>query len=354
MSQDRFDYCIVGSTPLARLLAGLLAGTHGRSVLLQEGPHSGHGLSHGLDLSVMPLTRPESWALLGAGIAETLRLVTRIGGRGAYSRIDPILFADHAAGQQALGHIRHMAAAHGVAAEMTPSRFLGEGRQGLLLRDAVMLRRAALEPALEPWLTQAGVVPLAADAPLVIAADGSSRTTHAGADIAIAQTVLADDAAIVSRVPGALWPGLLHRVPVSTILTVPARPLAAPVMYQLDDGIVLRQQPGGGVLASGPGDVAALSERLGAVLDAALLAVHAGQASTTRLATTDGAPAVGRLAGHGADVVAGLGPVGAFLAPALARWLCGAALPAEAAWFGARVVDRPPGASPVAEFGSRP
>ena len=36
----------------------------------------------------------------------------------------------------------------------------------------------------------------------------------------------------------------------------------------------------------------------------------------------------------------GFGRIGAFLAPAIARWLCGEARPAENAWLGARLVDR--------------
>ena len=67
--------------------------------------------------------------------------------------------------------------------------------------------------------------------------------------------------------------------------------------------------------------------------------------------TADAAPAVGRLHGTGPDVLAGLGPIGAFLAPAIARWLCGVAVPAENTWLGARLVDREAVGSPVAEFG---
>jgi hypothetical protein len=52
----------------------------------------------------------------------------------------------------------------------------------------------------------------------------------------------------------------------------------------------------------------------------------------------------------GADVVVGLSCYGAFLVPALARWLCGTASSEEAAWFGARLVNRTHKAPPVDDY----
>ncbi|MNT89335.1 hypothetical protein D3C72_2300460 [compost metagenome] len=79
---------------------------------------------------------------------------------------------------------------------------------------------------------------------------------------------------------------------------------------------------------------------------------QAGQSSYETLLTADAAPALGRLRGTGPDIIAGLGPSGAFLAPAIARWLCGKGTAAESAWLGARLVDRQAVPSSVAEFGA--
>jgi len=54
-----------------------------------------------------------------------------------------------------------------------------------------------------------------------------------------------------------------------------------------------------------------------------------------RLATTDGAPLIGRLTPSNLIVIAGAGSVGAFLAPPLARLLAGVPSDEEQAWFAA-------------------
>ena len=350
MSQGDADFLVVGSSMLAQLLAGLLAAVHGKTVLLQGGnlPGTLHG---GLDLSVGAITRPESWALLAAVVPETARLVVKIGKRAALTRLDPIIFADGAAAQEGLGHIRHMAAAHGLAAERTPALQLGRMRAGLVLRDAAMLRRPLLAPALHVWLNELGVRRPDPDAPLHMEADGRAQGTLDGSPVDIGQTVLADDAAMLAHLPESLWPALLQRQPSSAILTPPLPPIAAPVMLQLDSGITLHQQAEGGVLACGPGSIAELAAQLRDLLGLPGAFEQAGQSSRVRLLTSDGAPAVGRVAGTGPDVLAGLGPVGAFLAPAVARWLCGTATARENAWFAARLVDRHPNGT-VTEIGA--
>ena len=350
MSQKRADFLVIGSAPLALLLAGLLASSHGKTVLLQRSERAGRRLQQGLDLSVAALTRPESWALLAQAVPETTKLVARIGKRAALARINPVFFADQAPGQQGLSHIRHMAAAYGMAAERTP--MLGDGRMALVLRDAVLLRRPVLEPALARWLSQLGVQQLDPGLAVTVAGDGQAHVKLEDEAIAVGQTILADDGAILAHLCEPLWPGLLQRQLASAILTQQLAPLAAPVMFDLDSGVVLQQQAEGGVLAQGNGNIAALAARLGPLLDRPGAFEQAGQASVTQMVTSDGAPALGRIGGTGPDILAGFGPTGAFLAPALARWLCGVASPSENAWFGARLVNRHGHNSSVSDIGA--
>ncbi len=354
MSQLKADFLIIGSSPLARLLAGLLASRHGKTVLLQARHLAGRRVRPGMHLSVGAITRPESWALLAATVPETTRLLRRIGTRGVLRRLDPILFADQAWGQAALGHIRHMAAGFGLAAERLPLHRMGPDREGLVLRDAVLLNRPVLEPALDRWLVQLGVRRLDPDMIIDVAGDGRAVVTLEDARIEIGQTLLADDAAILNHVPDFAWPALLHRQDASLILTRPVPPIAAPVMLALDAGIVLQQQQEGGVLGQGKGDIVGLAGQLGVLLGLPDAFEQAGQASIVSVSTRDGAPALGRVGGVGPDILAGFGPVGAFLAPALARWLCGVASPAENAWCGARLVNRDGGMAPVSDIGAMP
>jgi hypothetical protein len=353
MTEARADFVIVGSTPTARLIAGLLASAHGKSVVFSGESQSGYRLPRGLDLSVAPITRPETWALLKAGLPETLKLITRLGGRRTWSRVDPILFSEAAPGQEALAHIRHMALAFGHAAERIPAAAIGPRRDGLLLRDAVLLHRPSLEVALDKWLDQHGVRRRRDDEILTIRSDGSAELVSGEERLEIAQAVLADDPAIIAHVPTAQWPALLARRVTSTILTEPTKPIAAPVMHWLDTGLTLvQQQAGRGIAAMGPGAIDPFAASLGVLLDRERQFRQAGQSSYETLLPVDAAPAVGRLWGTGPDVLVGLGPGGAFLAPSIARWLCGKATAAENTWLAARLVDRGIAPSPVAEFGA--
>ena len=353
MTEARADFVIVGSTPTARLIAGLLASAHGKSVVFSGESQSGYRLARGVDLSVAPVTRPETWALLKAGVPETLKLISRIGGRRAWSRVNPILFSETGAGKEAMAHMRHLALAFGHAAEQLPAKVIGPGRDGLLLRDAVLLHRSTLEVALDKWLDQHGVRRVLEGEVLTVRADGSAWLASGEDRLDIAQAVLADDPAIIGHVPATQWPSLLLRRVASTILTEPTLPISAPVMHRLDTGLTLVQQAAGrGIVAMGPGAIDPFAAALGVLLDKERQYRQAGQSCYETLNASDAAPVVGRLRGTGPDIVAGLGASGAFLAPSIARWLCGKGTPAENAWLGARLVDRKTAPSPVAEFGA--
>lgn len=340
MTQTRVDFAIVGATPLARLLAGLLAGTHGRSVLLQGESHAGYRLPRHLDLSIGAITRPATWALLGDTAPEVRRLVTRIGKRAAVARLDPLLVAHSAAGQAALGHIRHMVAAFGLAAETFRGRGLPDGASGVLVRDAILLQLAAADAAVDDWLRRQCVERLGESELLTVYEDGSGLARRGDETIAIGQTILADDAALLSHLPESQWPDLLVRQSASTVLTGAVPPLPARVLHDLDSGLWVHQQAGGVMVACGPGSTGTTARRLAALVGDTHRFEQAGQSGYTSLVTRDGAPAVGRGAGIGPDVLAGLGPIGAVLAPAIARWLCDVATPAESAWMGSHLVNR--------------
>jgi hypothetical protein len=351
MTQAHADFAVLGATPQARLVAGLLASSHGKSVVFKGESQSGYRLSRGIDLSSALVTRPETWALLKSTLPETTKLVARIGKRGSWSRLDPIFFADSATGREALSHVRHMAAAFGHAAERVPATLLGSGRDGLVLRDAVMLHRAVLEPALDRWLEQCKVRRLDADTPLTLRGDGSAEAIAGDTTIEIGQTILADDDAILTHLPASQWPELLVRQVSSTILTEPTAAIAATVMHQHDTGVTLTQHTERGIVAFGPGSIDQFAAALGVLLGRARSFRQAGQSSYERILTSDGAPAVGRAGGAGPDILAGFDTIGAFLAPAIARWLCGVASESENIWLGARLVTRNPSGSIVADIG---
>jgi hypothetical protein len=353
MSETEFDFAVFGSTPLAQLLAGLLAGVHGRRIVLVGEVQARYRLVRGIDLSVAPMTRPESWALLTEAVPEVTRLVSRIGGRSAVSRVNPVFFAEGRLHGEALSHVHHMAQAFGIAVEPVARSLLGEGRQGVMLRDAVRINRAVLETGIGKWLDR-GDVARVSPQKVMIAPDGQVEILSVGVAHRARQAVLADDEAIMSWLPLRQWPSVLRRQQFTSILTTPTQPLAASIMVQFNSGMVLTQQAEGGIAAFGPGDMADFSVNLQALLGQNRQVEQAGQTGFQALLSLDGAPAFGRVAGVGADLVAGLGCAGAFFAPSLARWLSGTASDSEAAWFGARLVNRSGKTAPIEDYAPGP
>lgn len=334
---------------MARLVAGLLAGEHGRRVGFIGDSQSGYRLPRGIDLSVAPITRPETWALLQNGVTETTKLISRVGGRGAWQHVDPIFFAEGKPATEALSHIRHMATGFGLTIEPAATSLIGATRSGIVIRDAIRLNLPMLEPALDRWMAQQGVIFLSSDK-ISVAMDGSAVVTHGGEQIEAINTVLADSSAIIAHLPLRQWPTLLQRVHTSTILTTPAQPLASQVMADLDSGATLIQQEEGGIAGTGQGDLASFSRHLQHLLGTQRQVELAGQTAYPLLETSDGAPAVGRAAGAGTDVIAGFGSLGAFMAPALARWLAGNPSQTEADYFARRLVNRNAAKMPVADY----
>lgn len=349
MSQAEFDFAVFGSTPLAHLLAGLLAGAHGRTVVHIGESAAGYRLPRGIDLSVAPVTRPDTWSILTDTLPETLKLISQIAGRGGWGRVDPIYFADDEAAREALSHIGHMAAGFGLAIEPTAPSLLGGGRNGITIRDAIRLNRPLLEPALDRWLTRSGVTRATPDA-VTIQVDGRTELQSGETALVARQAILADDESIARWLPMRQWPKLLHRQHSASVLTTPTRSLASPLMVELDSGVTLLQQPEGGIAAFGQGRLASFSAHVQALLGHDRQVEQAGQTTFVALHTSDGGPAVGRVDGTGADVVAGMGSFGAFIVPALARWLAGKASTEENTWFGARLANRSGTAGPASEF----
>lgn len=352
MIEPRADFLIIGSTPLARLVAGLLASTHRKSVALLASSDARYRLAQGIDLSTGPITRPETWALLKKSVPIVGKTLSRLAGRDACRRVDAVMFADDALGHEGLSHIRHMGAAFGLPVERVESGALGHGREAIVLRDSIVLDRVALEQALGTWLDSVGVRRLPANAQPEVRPDGGADIRLGDTVLPVGQTILADDDALLVHLPAPLWPETLVRQRRSTILTESVAPLFGAIMHRLDSGLTLWQHAARTVTAFGPGEFDAVSTSMHALLGSDDQVRHAGQTSYDCLVSLDQAPAVGRTNGTGPDILAGFGPIGVFFAPMLARWLCGVASDAENDWLAARLCNRSPHQSNVAEWGA--
>ena len=355
MIPTEFDIAVVGSTPLAMLLAGLLAGQHRRRVIHVGEKQSGLRLPRGFDLSSGALTRPETWALLEHTTPETLRTISKAAGRESWSRANPLFLSEEPAGVEALAHIRHVAQDFGHEVEPVPLPRLRGGQQGWTLRDVAVLHRPALQAGLAGWVATQGVTYLEASQTHVsLDGDGGGTLWSDEWQARATHLVLADDEAILGNVPPAELASFAVLRPRATLLLRALPQLAAPLVLQLDRDMVVVQTPGGGVSAVGDGGVDELAPALRHVTGPQAGWVQVGQARYHAVAAPDGAPLLGRINPTAPTVIAGLGTTGAFLAPALARWLARAPRPHEQDWIEARSPGRTMPDSTVAEFGALP
>ena len=348
---DSYDFAVFGSTPLATLLAGLLATAHGKQVCLAADPGSAFRLPRGFDLSVMPVTRPETWALLKETTPEVLKLLGRLRARTGMLRVDPIFIAESSEGADALAHMRHLAQDFGYAVERLPIGNDGAGGIAYRLRDAVFLRPAQLDPVLRGWLEKYGVGVLStADANAYVRRDGSAKFEVRGTTIEAAHAVLADDASILMHVEAAERDKTLLLQTATALMSEHTGPLQAPVMAYVDRGVTLVRGRTGGIAAIGAGRPEQALARIGGCLVGHSPLRRAGQRVFRTVATVDGAPLIGTARGLRATVLAGLGLGGAFLAPAIARMIVGTASERETAYFSAREAGRGNARALVADY----
>lgn len=335
MADNSYDYLVLGSSPLAGLLAGLLAIEHKRRVCLVGEPFSPFRLQRSIDVSIAPVTRPETLMLLRRAAAETTKLVNGWG-KGLVSRTDPLFVAEAPESIAALGHFRHLAIALGYAVEPVADRAIAEGLM-LRVRDVQLLGHGRLEPALESWLSEHGVRHLdRADTELTLRKDGTARIVNDGHSVEAAQVILAGDDAVLEHLPEEARDRSLEAIPGAAMLLDSARPLPAPYVSFLDRGVVLVQDGKLSVSALLAGDPATARARLGSTIARPDALRLAGETVVGSLRTSDGAPFIGPARGCKATVIAALGPIAAFLAPALARHIAGTAPADEAEWFAAR------------------
>ena len=335
MADGDYDYAVLGSTPLAALLAGLLAARHGCRVALVSEPPSPFQLQRGLDLSASVLTRPETLILLRTVATETSKLLGELG-KGLVDRIDPLFIAETPASAAALLHFRHLGRALGYTIDLQGDRDFPNATM-MKVRGLMRIAQSRLWPALEGWYERHDVRRLSrADTVVTVRRDGSARLA-AGSFVVDANTViLADDVAITDHLTEETRDRSLVLVPTAAILVEPGKPLPAPVAVFLDRGVVVQEESRFGVSAVVSGDQSTAHARLGASIARAGPVRRAGETVFTSVTTSEGAPLVTTAKGGKATVLAGFGATGAFLAPAIARFVVGKSSADEAAWFAAR------------------
>jgi len=349
MQHNAYDHVIIGSTPLAGLVAGLLKREHGKRVCLVAEPFSSFGLERRFDLSIDLVTRPETLILLKRLAAETLKLIGGIG-RNLTERVDPLLIAETRASMAALGHFQHLAQLLEFPVERLADRTISEGSL-LRVRGQHLIAHHRFAPALEAWLDAAEVRRLDPDdTGITLRKDGTARIVAGSFEVEAAQVLLADDAAVLAHLPPDAWDRAITRNTSIALLLQPAKPAPNPFSLWLDRGLALRQEPKGSLAATLSGDRDSAEARVASAAPRSLPLRRAGEARFASLRTSDGAPLLALARGLKVTHLAGFGLAGAFYAPAIARQLAGIATEDEAAWFAAHGATRGNLRLNVAEF----
>jgi hypothetical protein len=309
-----YDFAIFGASPLAALLAGLLAHDHAKRVLRIAEPLSPQRLPRAIDVALPLATRPESWRLLRTAQAETAALLASLGAPDAIAPTDVKIIADLSDTATAIAHLSHIAMGYGQAVH-----------DGVFKRVPRLIREIVLT---DSKVRQVDAAEISGEHLIV----GDER-------IDVGQIVLADDAAILSLLSATERPTSLVAQPMTATLTAPTRQLAAPVMRFPDRGVTLMQRKDLTVLAlvaGEPDDDA----RLASCLPGPFPLQRRATSQFRRLIAADGAPVVGVLP-PGQFIVAGFGDAAAFLAPPIARLLAGKSTGDEAPWFAAHAPGAP-------------
>src|SRR5690606_21142566 len=199
---------VIGSSPFAVFLSGLLAAGQTREVALVRDPDAAIHLPDRLDLSFAPHTRPDTLALLVRLVPEALRVLGRFP-TPVLERGDLLLGADGHGAREALAHGTHVAAGFGFPLEPVA------GVNRAPVRDVRRLRRTAFLAAGDNWLAARGVKQVPPRDLTGIGREGSAMLAGEPYPLAI----LADDAAALAHGDAADLAKLGHFAPHATLLT---------------------------------------------------------------------------------------------------------------------------------------
>ena len=342
MTAQSKTIAVVGSSPFAWLLAGLLAADHSRAIVLLSDPPQPHRLWAEPASSVAPVTRPDTRALVAAHSSAAVKRLNRIA-PGMVQRVDMAMGARGEAGKAAMGHIGHIMMGHRLIVEPLPS---AGALSRMRVRDVWQSHSAAFLAVAARWLAASNVAVVHSRAGLKIRRDGRANFGATTIDL----VVLADDAAILEWLGAEDIAGFARTGTRIGIQTTPVRQLEQKLMFDLDSGASWSQAPDGSLLgaASDGGDVGL--GRLAAALPADLAPRLAAKAYRQTLVPHDGAPVIGRTRRGGVYIVSGLGPLDLMLAPMIAGLIAGTASGLEAEWAAAHGADLRQPRADVADY----
>lgn len=330
MAEHAYDVAVIGSGALACLVGGLLVSGPARSTVLVTTPPAAFRLPRSLSLGLSPMTRPDRARASLAARTETLALAADLG-KGALLAEDVSFLARNSADLDGLGHFRHLMRSFGETVEPLLAR--GSDQPiGVRVRNLAVGAPTRFDMAASDWADRAGVRRLdARETAVALKRDGSCRLTYAGITTEAAQAVLLSDEAILALAAPDSLDKVLEIVPQeAALLSAPGLRLRSPVQVDLATGLTLFGHRGT-FLALTDGRVRLEQALSQAMPDAAGVGILS-HARFDALVSRDGAPYFGHLKNSRTLLAVALGPMAAFLAPMVARWVAGTLTEVETAF----------------------
>ncbi len=346
-----FDFMLVGSSLQAGLIAGLLAREHKKKVCLICDQSTEFRLSREFSFSVDCITRPQTWQLLAQSRTEAFKLLTSIGGGKSVGRINPIFVATTSGDAQALAHMFHVARGYGFEVEQEGSGGLSTAKKILRIRGARSVEQKLFRPALGRWLVDSAVH-IASTNDLALTTKRGGRVTAKTPVLTIeaSRLILADEEAIRTHAKQQHLGPAFVGVSATTLVCEPTPALREKCVLNPANrfGACLQANSNFEIISlSSIDDVAA--DVIASVPGGEKLR-PSGRTVFNTCVSADGAPLVGRLGQSGVWAVGGFGYTGAFVAPAIARFLAGKSEGVEEEYFSNRCDGKARATHEVSEY----
>ncbi len=331
------DFAIVGSTPKAALLACMLAKTHAKSVILiAQLPHTLR-IQHEFDISVAPITRPQTWQILKDNIPTIIEFLNKTSAKNikikTIEKIDPIFVATELKGQEALFHIRNMALGFGFSAE--PQAISEKFLSSYKFRDAARLLRRPFFASLNQRLKNCGVKLINPAEINIKNKKDTIAIISKEINFSAKQVVLADDEALKKHLSAADISNAFIQTSMLGFLTEPIKKMQSPNIFNLDTGLIIHQRENGALDCLTPANKQTLQDQICLMLDNNQITRLAGKTNFTKLLSFDGAATFGKIARSRYISISNFGTTGLFQTPAIAKILCNEANEFEQQYFNA-------------------
>jgi len=325
------DFAIIGSTPKAAILACMLAKTHGHDVALIADFPSTLRPQHGFDISIAPITRPQTWNLLKENISQTKDFLHKTSNTNVIERVDPVFVATNKNGDIALSYMRNIALAFGFMSESQAisDRFISSYQ----FRDATRLLRRPFFTSLNARLDKCGVKTFSREKLKLKNIKKETQIILKEKKFFAKQIILADDRAIEEFLSPSEITKQFKTITTQGFLVEPTEKIKSSVMFNLDSGLIIHQRNNNSLDCLAPKTKISLEQKICQMTNKNQILRLAGKTQFSTLISQNDAPIIGKIARSKYISLASFGEVGLFLTPAIARYLDNNATSFEKQYF---------------------